>query len=144
MGKHENKKSVYVGCQPGEAVWYGWQVLGIYNVGVKLLNSIRRKYVNSLACVRVKGGEWVLELIIVSERVCHFSLAFQRVHGCGNERGENGGMKNENKIFRGKRMKTTWSLVCRWACFVQWNGTRSESDGRAFWWGMQDKGSEKH
>ena len=34
-----------------------WQVLRMYNVGDKLLNSIKNMYANSLACVRVKGGE---------------------------------------------------------------------------------------
>ena len=34
-----------------------WQVLKMYHVGDKLLNGIKSMYVNSLACVRVKGGE---------------------------------------------------------------------------------------
>ena len=34
-----------------------WQVLGMYDVGGKLLYSIRCMYVNSLVCVRVKGGD---------------------------------------------------------------------------------------
>ena len=34
-----------------------WQVLRVYNVGGKLLNSIKSIYVNSLVSVRVKGGE---------------------------------------------------------------------------------------
>ena len=34
-----------------------WQVLSMYDVGGKLLNSIKSMYANSLACVRVKGGE---------------------------------------------------------------------------------------
>ena len=34
-----------------------WQVLRMYDVGSKLLNGIKSIYVNSLACVRVKGGE---------------------------------------------------------------------------------------
>ena len=32
-------------------------VLRMYDVGVKLLNGIKGIYVNSLACVRVKGSE---------------------------------------------------------------------------------------
>ena len=32
-----------------------WQVLRMYNVDHKLLNGIKSIYVNSLACVRVKG-----------------------------------------------------------------------------------------
>ena len=34
-----------------------WQVLRMYDVGGTLLNGIKSSYVNSLACVRVKGGE---------------------------------------------------------------------------------------
>ena len=34
-----------------------WQVLRMYDVGGKLLNSIKSMYVNSLAFVRVKVGE---------------------------------------------------------------------------------------
>ena len=34
-----------------------WQVLRMYDVGGKLLNGIKSMYVNSLACLRVKGGE---------------------------------------------------------------------------------------
>ena len=32
-----------------------WQVLIMYDVGSKLLNGIKIMYINSLACVRVKG-----------------------------------------------------------------------------------------
>ena len=32
-----------------------WQVLRLYDVNGKLLNGIKSMYVNSLACVRVKG-----------------------------------------------------------------------------------------
>ena len=34
-----------------------WQVLRTYDVGGKLLNGIKSVYVNSEACVRVKGSE---------------------------------------------------------------------------------------
>ena len=34
-----------------------WQVLRMYDVGGKLLNSIKSMFVNSLTYVRVKGGE---------------------------------------------------------------------------------------
>ena len=34
-----------------------WQVLRMYDVCSKLLNGIKSVYVNSLACVRVKGCE---------------------------------------------------------------------------------------
>ena len=34
-----------------------WQVLGMYDVGSKLFSGIKSMYVDSLASVRVKGGE---------------------------------------------------------------------------------------
>ena len=34
-----------------------WQVLRMYDVDDELLNEIKSMYVNSRACVRVKGGE---------------------------------------------------------------------------------------
>ena len=33
------------------------QVLRMYDLGGKLLNGNKNMYINSLACVRVKGGE---------------------------------------------------------------------------------------
>ena len=34
-----------------------WQVLRMYDVGGKLLGLIKRMYIDSLFCVRVKGDE---------------------------------------------------------------------------------------
>ena len=34
-----------------------WQVLRMYDVGNKLLSVTKSMYVNSLACIKVKGGE---------------------------------------------------------------------------------------
>ena len=34
-----------------------WQLLRMYDVDGKLLNGIKSIYVNSLTCIRVKGGE---------------------------------------------------------------------------------------
>ena len=34
-----------------------WQVLRMHDVVSKLLNGMKSMYFNSLACVRVKGGE---------------------------------------------------------------------------------------
>ena len=34
-----------------------WQVLRTFDVGGKLFNGIKSMYINSLACVRVKGGD---------------------------------------------------------------------------------------
>ena len=36
-----------------------WQVLRMFDMGGKVLNGIKCIYVNSLACVRIKGGERV-------------------------------------------------------------------------------------
>ena len=41
------------------------QVLRMYDVGGKLLNGIKNMYVNSLACVRVKGSDGVSGSIVV-------------------------------------------------------------------------------
>ena len=38
----------------GEALW---QVLRMFDVGGKLLSGIKSMYIDSSACVRVKGGE---------------------------------------------------------------------------------------
>ena len=58
---HEKKRRMYEGFMDLEV--YDsiiretlWQVLKMYDVGGKLLNGIKSIYVNSLACVRVKGG----------------------------------------------------------------------------------------
>ena len=32
-----------------------WQLLRIYDVGGKVLNGIKSMYINSIACVRIKG-----------------------------------------------------------------------------------------
>ena len=45
-----------------------WQVLRMYDVGGKVLNGIKGMYVNSLTCVRVKGGE--SECFIIDSEVC--------------------------------------------------------------------------
>ena len=62
MRKYESKKVVYVGFMD-LAKEYDmvnrralWQVLRMYMSG-KLLNDIKSMYVNSLACVKIKGGE---------------------------------------------------------------------------------------
>ena len=57
----EKKCRAYVGFMDMEKAYDRlyrevlWQVLRMYDVGSKLLNGIKRIYVNSLACVRVKG-----------------------------------------------------------------------------------------
>ena len=57
----------------------------------KLLNGIKSIYVNSLVCVRVKGG-WSECFRIDSgvKRVLHVLLAFQCIYGCSDEGRERG------------------------------------------------------
>ena len=63
-----------------------WQVLRMYNGGRKLLNGIKSMYVNSLTCVRVKGGESECFRINIGVRwVYHVPLASQCVYGCRDE-----------------------------------------------------------
>ena len=43
-----------------------WEVLRMYHVGGKLLNGIKRMYIDNLACLIVKGmSESASELIVV-------------------------------------------------------------------------------
>ena len=59
----EKKHKAYVGFIDLEKVYDRakrealWQVLKMYDVGGKLLSGIKSMYVDSSACVRVKGGE---------------------------------------------------------------------------------------
>ena len=63
MRKHRRKNIVYLGFMDLEKAYDRvnrealWQVLRMYDVGVKLMNGIKCMYIKSLACVRVKGGE---------------------------------------------------------------------------------------
>ena len=53
-----------------------WQVLRMYDMDSKLLNGIKSIYLNSLACVRLKGGESECFRINSSETgVYHILLA---------------------------------------------------------------------
>ena len=60
---HERKSEEYVGFMDleetydranREALWY---ILRMYDLGGKLLSGSKSMYIDSLACVRVKGGE---------------------------------------------------------------------------------------
>ena len=55
-----------------------WQVLRLYDGGVKLLSGIKSLYVDSSACVRIKGGvkESGLGLIVGLGRVASCPLGF--------------------------------------------------------------------
>ena len=73
-----------------------WQVLRIYDVGGKLLNGIKSVYVDSLICVRIKGGEsnW-FRMDSMVRLVYHVPLVLQCVYersdeGLGNWDGKEG------------------------------------------------------
>ena len=52
-----------------------WHVLRMYDVGGKLLNGIKSVHANSLACVKVKGGESeCFKIDSVVRQVCIMSL----------------------------------------------------------------------
>ena len=71
---------------------------------VKLLNGIKSIYVNSLACVRVKGCE--SESFRVDSGVRQVCIS--------DERGENGDGEEGSEVSRGlKRVETAWPLLCR-------------------------------
>ena len=66
MRKHERKNKVYVGFIDLEKTYERinrktlWKVLRVYGVGGKLFSGINSMYAenaDSLACVRVEGGE---------------------------------------------------------------------------------------
>ena len=63
MRNQEKKCKVYVGFIGLEKVYDRvnrealWQMLRMYDVRGKLLSGIKSMYVDSSACVRVKGGE---------------------------------------------------------------------------------------
>ena len=64
-------------------------------------------YINSLACVRVKGGESDTE-------VYHVPLALQCIYECSDVGAENGDGEEWSEISGGgKRVETPWPLVCR-------------------------------
>ena len=68
-----------------------------YNVDGKLFKGIISMCANSLACVRVKGGE--SECFSIGSGVregCVVPLTFQRSYGCSNERNKNG--EGEGKL----------------------------------------------
>ena len=120
----EKKCRVYVGLMDLEKAYDRvnkealWQVLKMYDVGGKLLNGIKSIYVNSLACVRVKGGETECFRIDSRMRQRCITLAFQYIYiyiyGCSDERGGNGDGKKGSEISgRGKRGDIEWPLVCR-------------------------------
>ena len=52
------------------------QMLRMYDVGGKLTNGIKSMYVNSISCLRVKGGDSVSGTIVMWDKVVSYSLGF--------------------------------------------------------------------
>ena len=66
------------------------QFLRMYDVGGKLLNGIKSMYVNSLARVRVRGGESECFRIDSGvRRMYHVPLGLQCIYGHSDEGDEN-------------------------------------------------------
>ena len=73
-----------------------WLVLKKYDVGGKLLSGIKSVYVDSLTCIKVKGGDIEQFRIYsgVRKGVYHIPLAFQCIHGYSDEGSEDGDGKD--------------------------------------------------
>ena len=98
-----------------------WQVLRMYDVDGKLLNGIKSMYVNSLACVRVKGGESHCFRINSSVRQgCIMSTWLFNVYMDGVENGDG---EEESDISRGKRVEIASCMQMTWFCVVSWRKT---------------------
>ena len=84
-----------------------WQGLRMYDVGGKLLDGIKSMYVNSLACVKLKGSDSKGFRIDISARhTCITSPWLFNVY-------MNAVMKEVKMgIWRRERVESAWSLVC--------------------------------
>ena len=75
-----------------------WQVLRMYDMGGKLLNGIKSMYINSLACVRVKGGESECFRINSGVRwVYHVLMALQCIYGLSENGDEEEGCETSGE-----------------------------------------------
>ena len=87
-----------------------WQVLRVYDVGGNLLNGIKSMYVNSVPCVRIKGGE--SECFRINSGVrqgCIMSpLTLQCIYGRSDE---NGRGREESGDCLASCMQMTWFCV---------------------------------
>ena len=71
----------------------------MYDLGGKLFNGIESMYVNSLACVRVKGGE--SECFKINRGVRQVLLALQCIYRRSDEGSENGDGEEGSEISAG-------------------------------------------
>ena len=79
-----------------------WEVLRMYDVGGKLLNGIKSMYVHISACVRVKGGDWVVQNRYWGETgVYHVPLTVQCIYGWSNKGVEDGVGKKGSELLGG-------------------------------------------
>ena len=80
MRKQERRNTVYVGFIDLEKAYDRvnmealWRVLRMYDVGSILFSGIKSMYADSLACVRVKGGESEQFKIVGSDRGVSYLL----------------------------------------------------------------------
>ena len=99
-----------------------WQVVRMYDVDGKLLNGIKSMYVNSLTCVRVKGGE--SECLRINSGVrqwCIMSLWLFNVYmGAVMEEVKMGmGRWEESKDCLASCMQMTWFCMAMVGHFVE-------------------------
>ena len=74
----------------------------MYDVGGKLLSGIKSMYVNSLACVIVKGGENECFGIDMDVRQgCIMPRCFSNVYRRSDEGAENGDGEERSEIYGG-------------------------------------------
>ena len=89
-----------------------WQVLRIYDVDGKLLNGIKSRYVDSVACVRVKGHERECFRTESGERRLNYvPLALQCAYRYSDERSENEDREVGSEVSGGEREEISWLLV---------------------------------
>ena len=89
-----------------------WQVLRMFDVGVKLLSGIKSMYVDCSACVRGKRGE--SEWFRIDSGVIHDCIMSPWLFNVYIDGVEDGYGKEGNEIPGGwKRVEIAWPLVCR-------------------------------
>ena len=97
-------------------------MLRVYDVDGKLLNEIKSMYVNSLACIKVKGNKSnCFRIENVVGQSCIMSSCLFNVYV--------GAVMKEVKMGMGR---ITWPLVLRRLGFVWAVKGRPEKDGGAF------------
>ena len=97
-------------------------------------------YVNSLACIRVKGGESeCLKIHIGVGNGCIMSPWLFNVYMDAMIEVKMGMRRMVMRFLEEGRREITWSLVYKGLGFVWWVGTRLEVDGEIFCWYLGKK-----